>query len=68
MSDELTDDVLESRTVQQGDGCLTVTIPAKAAQDLEIYAGDEVMFVGRAGEREIEIQKPENVLSRLLAD
>jgi hypothetical protein len=68
MSEELTDDVLESRTVQQGDGCLTVTLPASAAHDLGIQAGDQILFTGQEGDDELEVQKPKNVLNRLLAD
>jgi hypothetical protein len=52
----LGDDVVETRTAQEGDGVISVTIPADAARDLGIQAGQNVLFVGEKGDDSLKIQ------------
>jgi S1-C subfamily serine protease len=62
MTQELRDQVLESRKVQRGSSCITVVIPAGPADDLGIDAGDTVIFSGDVGDTSLEVQSAEMLL------
>ena len=53
---ELNADLVQARKVQDGDGCLRVTIPKDGADDLGISAGDGVLFSGKEGDRALSLQ------------
>jgi hypothetical protein len=59
----LTDDVVESHSVQERDGSYHVTIPKDSARDLGISKGDNVLFTGQAGEDCLQIRSPSSVLA-----
>lgn len=60
---ELKDDLLESRSVVEGNGSVTVTLPSEAAEDLDINPGDRVVFTGSEGDRSLEVQTTETILA-----
>lgn len=47
---ELTDDLAAVRTLQEGDGCYTITIPKDLVRDLALEPGDGIFFSGREGD------------------
>lgn len=60
---EFREDITAVRKVQEGDGCLTVTIPKDGASDLGIEPGDCLLFAGREGESTFRAGKPDSLLS-----
>lgn len=63
MCGELSDNCVESRTVQQGDGCITVVLPSKPAADLKIGPGDAVLFTGENGDSALRVQRADVILA-----
>lgn len=61
---ELREDLTAVRKVQEGDGCLTITIPKDGARDLGIEPGDCLLFSGRKGESTLRAGKPDQLLRR----
>lgn len=61
---EFREDITAVRKVQEGDGCLTVTIPKDGARDLGIEPEDCLIFTGREGESIFRTGKPDTLLSQ----
>lgn len=59
---EFREDITAVRKVQEGDSCLTVTIPKDGASELGIKPGDNLLFTGCEGDSVIRFGKPESVL------
>lgn len=47
---ELQKDHAAVRTLQEGDGCYTITIPKNIVRDLGLEPGDGIFFTGRKGD------------------
>ena len=55
MSNELTETVIESRKVQDGESCYRVTLPKSAVTELGIEPGMSVFFTGQEGDTSLEL-------------
>lgn len=48
----------DTRTAQEGDGVIQLTVPKDVVEELEIEAGDEVLWTGEEGEETATIHSP----------
>ncbi|WP_226010528.1 AbrB/MazE/SpoVT family DNA-binding domain-containing protein [Halomicrobium salinisoli] len=57
----LSEDIVESVTVQDQGGSYMVSIPKQSARDLGITKGDSLLFVGEAGDAVLEVGPTDRV-------
>lgn len=55
--DGLSDPVFTTVSVQNGDGCLRITLPKDGAEALDIDAGDTLLVTGEEGGTCLKIRK-----------
>ncbi|QLG62204.1 hypothetical protein [Halorarum salinum] len=48
----------DTRTTQQKNGSITVTVPAPLAHEWELEDGDELLFLATEGDDRAEVQRP----------
>lgn len=63
VDDALTEDLFRTNIVQERGGSFLVSIPKESAQDLGIGKGDRVLFLGKAGDEELRVQKTQSFLA-----
>lgn len=54
---ELSRDVVKSVKVQENDGTYHASLPKDVARDLGIEKGDQLVYTGQQGDRELSLQK-----------
>lgn len=53
----LEEQVVATITVQEGDSCLSITLPKDGADGLGIDAGDTLLITGDPGEQKLALRK-----------
>ena len=54
----ITQKFADTRTAQEGDGVIQVTIPKDVVEELGIEGGDELLWTGEEGEKTATIHAP----------
>ena len=54
---ELTEDVIETMSVQERGGTLQISIPKSSAKDLALEKGDTALVSGESGGRSLTVRK-----------
>lgn len=57
----LSENVVETRTAQDKDGTIQVSLPKDSARDLGIQKGDTLIVKGESGDRALRVEPSETV-------